>query len=88
MLAKSGIRRNRHKIAFLKRHRNFANQAFQEAEELHQKGEDVRKASSVNNLINLARVELKYSVKTYSKDIFWGLMKANYKLLEEEENDG
>jgi len=86
MLSSPGIRRNRHKIAFLKKHRNFANVAFREAEELYQKGEDVRKSSSVNNLINLARVELKYSVKTYSKDIFWSLMKANHKLLKEEKD--
>ncbi|HUV84921.1 MAG TPA: hypothetical protein VMV86_04380 [Methanosarcinales archaeon] len=86
MLDNGSERRNRHKVEFLKKHKNFARTAFREAIRLREKGEDIRKSEPVTQLINMARIDLKYSPKTYSLDIFWGLAKTSHGLLEGEEN--
>ena len=86
MLDNGSGRRNRHKVAFIKKHKNFAQTAFRDAIRLREKGEDIRKSDVVTQLINMARIDLMYSPKTYSLDIFWSLMKVSHELLENGEN--
>jgi hypothetical protein len=69
-------RRDANKIDFIEKHKNFVMKVFDEAETLIREGEEVRKSENVCKLISLARIELKYSPKTYSNDIFFGLLRT------------
>jgi len=75
-------RKKGHKVRFLKKHKNFAENAFRDAVRLRGKGLPLNNSENISKFILLARAELKYSDKTASSDIFWGLMKIHHENLE------
>ena len=78
MLSSSHVRRKRHKLAFLEKHKNFAENAFRDAVRLRAKGESLKTSQNIIQLVLMARRELQYSPKTISDDIFWGLFKVHH----------
>jgi len=83
MLGDSHNRRKRHKLEFLKKHKNYAINAFRDAVRLRDKGQSLKTSENISNLVRMARSNLKYSEKTNSDDIFWALMKLHHEELEE-----
>lgn len=79
----SHLRRKRHKLEFLKKHKNFAENAFRDAVRLREKKESLKNSENINKLVHMARAALKYSPATNSDDIFWGLMKVHHELMGE-----
>jgi hypothetical protein len=70
--------RNRNKIAFIKKHKNYASEVFKEVDTLVKSDLDIKDSEIISDFIKLARIELGYSPKTYHKDILYSL-KYTYK---------
>jgi hypothetical protein len=77
------LKRDGLKLEFIEKHKNIVMQAFKEAEALSKEYKEIRESKMVSDLINIARIELKYSPKTYAKDIFYGLLRTYRRHLEQ-----
>ena len=80
----SYARRKEHKLRFLKKHKNFAQNAFRDAVRLRDKGKSLRTSETIMQLVRMARTNLHYSDKTNTEDIFWSLMKVHHEQKEKE----